>query len=61
MSDLHSLADVNSHAPADANRARPSLQALVDQHGVPQWFLLPDSVLESFADQVAPKGSSTMT
>jgi hypothetical protein len=54
MSNLHTLADVNSHAPADANRAVPRLQALVDQHGVREWFLLPDSVLESFADQVAP-------
>jgi hypothetical protein len=58
MSNSHTLADVNSHALADANRARRRLQPLLAQHGVPDWFQLPASVLESFADQVAPKDIS---
>jgi hypothetical protein len=55
MSDLHSFADVTSHAFAAANLARPRLSTLLAQHGVSYLDELPRSVLESLADQVAPK------
>jgi hypothetical protein len=55
MSDLNSLADVTPHAFAAANLARPRLSTLLAQQGVSYLDELPDPVLESLADQVAPK------